>query len=331
MIKNIILLNTKSCKNQKGDFVDWYAIFLKPKSSTGKDLISYLYFDNFSNELKYYIYNEDTFPLNKILDYIINDDFGTNYIIWNDDISIINEKSKFSNKNKAHSKGILLYDSFSGLYLSHSIPKYPLRDNRNNILKEIPKNAVKYGQSLICISLSKSEAEIILKILININVKVVKSVYYDRVNIFSNLSLLDLITNEKNNNDIINYAIKIKSINFKEFNFILKNHKHKVIRFDTSLRKLYNDDFYVRIWSRPYLSEADAGKFYIKNIYNIKLRNYSIHVNKDHSKWAVSKNESIVCFSNLNHVESHKNRGGLIICFEEKILNKKSKEPIENK
>lgn len=319
----ITIITTKYCKSHMDKYVDWYVIFTIPRSERNNKSIIYYYFDNYLETFSDYIFQNNTFPPNKILDYVISDDFMTNYIIWNDDKTIMNNKREISGKNKAHSKGFLIYDYDSGVFFSHTIPKYPLRDNNNNILKILPDNFGKYGQSMLCISLSKNDSEELIKILRFININVVKIVSKDRVNTFPNLSLFNIIMNEKLTNEEIDNLIKIKSLNLENFYFIVKNHKKEVIPYDTTLRYIFKDDFYVRTWSKPKLSVADNyNNLFIKNIYNIKIGKYYISINKDHSKWAIAKNKNIICFSDLNHVISQKNRGGMIICFENKNLHK---------
>ena len=54
--------NEKVCRNPKGTAVDWYVIFFMPKSASSDGEIHYGYFDNISSSLKYYLYEESTFP-----------------------------------------------------------------------------------------------------------------------------------------------------------------------------------------------------------------------------------------------------------------------------
>lgn len=55
-----------------------------------------------------------------------------------------------------------------------------------------------------------------------------KSVKYDRVNLFPNFSVLNLINNKIDSLCTNINVIKIKSINGKEFIFTSKNNKYKV-------------------------------------------------------------------------------------------------------
>ena len=115
----------------------------------------------------------------------------------------------------------------------------------------------------------------------------------------------------------------------KHFLFHSKNFKNKIIPYDTTLRQTYRDDFYVRTWSRPALAQSSISENYkLSNVLNVKFGNFNFGVNKEHSKWAISKNKSVICFSDLNHTKSQKERGGSIVCFDDQRLHKIMKNAI---
>ena len=51
-------------------------------------------------------------------------------------------------------------------------------------------------------------------------------------------------------------------------------------------------------------------------------------MNQEHSKWAITHSKNIVCFADLNHCESQKERGGNIVCFENSKLHDIMKKAI---
>ena len=57
-------------------------------------------------------------------------------------------------KRAAHSKGVLFFDKYSGILISHSIPRYP---NKGPKYSGFPEGELKYGQSILAISLSTDE------------------------------------------------------------------------------------------------------------------------------------------------------------------------------
>ena len=54
------------------------------------------------------------------------------------------------------------------------------------------------------------------------------------------------------------------------------------------MRETYNDDFYVRTWSRPSLAPAQNGTYYLVNVLEVKYDSFKYGVNQEHSKWAIA-------------------------------------------
>lgn len=318
----ILSVETKDniCRNNNGKFTDWYFIYLLPKMKEDINKIYYLYFDSEEEKFKKFVYEDKSFPPNKINEYIINDN-DINYFVWNDDPTRKDEKKRIGPKSKAHSKGILIYNEKNGLFLIHSLPKFPTRTKNNFIINELPQNSGIYAQVFLCVSINKKYAELIVKILNCINVLINKSISYDKVNQFPNFSILNLINDSGDTYCLIDKIINITSINGKLFTFIIKDNNNNDNIYDSILRKLYKDNFLVRTWSRPKLLPPLKDEFFIKNILEIKFANIKLGKNNDHSKWAISLNKKIVCVGDLNHCESQNVRTGNIICFENDILN----------
>jgi len=313
--------SNKVCRNPDGEEVDWYTIFFMPSSASSNNKIYYGYYDPTLEDLEYYEYSEDTFPPNFITKYAKGKGKDFNYFFWNDDKTLKNSKSESASNTKAHAKGSLVYDNDNGAFLLHSLPRFPTRNVNNDILTELPSNGGSYGQTFLCISLDKKNSEQIAKLLNCVNVSINKSVKSDRVNNSPNRWINALINNKMDSTCSIQHTVKIKSKGNEVFTFYGKNYKNKIIPYDTTLRQVYGDDFYVRTWSRPSLAPSLYESKNLVNVLEVKFGIYTYGVNKEHSKWGISKNKNIVCFSDLNHTESQKERGGQIVCFENKILH----------
>lgn len=54
-----------------------------------------------------------------------------------------------TDSNAGHSKGIVLGDSSGGIWLVHSVPRFPRMDER----QFYPDTGLKFGQQFLCISL----------------------------------------------------------------------------------------------------------------------------------------------------------------------------------
>ena len=311
----------KVCKNPSGGEVDWYVIFFMPASASSDGAIHYGYFDPSLSSLKYYKYSESNFPPTHITKYVTGGGSGFNYFFWNDDKTTKDGPSDSASTTKAHAKGSLVYDSASGAFLLHSLPRFPTRTSANVVLNELPSNGGSYGQSFLCISINKSTAETIAKMLSCINVSINNSVGSDRVNSSPNPWVQNLINNKMDSSCSISHTTTISSKGGVKFTFYGKNYKNKIIPYDTTLRTAYKDHFYVRTWSRPSLAPSQYGTYNLINVLDVKFSSYTYGVNKEHSKWAVAKNKNVVCFADLNHTESQKERGGHIVCFENQKLH----------
>ena len=330
MLKSIILSlllflsscsTNKVCRNPSGKEVDWYTIFFMPASASSDGAIHYGYFDPTLSSLQYYTYDVSSFPPTRITKYVTGGGSDFNYFFWNDDKTVKDGPSDSAASTKAHAKGSLVYDSVSGAFLLHSLPRFPTRTSANEVLEELPSNGGSYGQTFLCISVSKAYAESIAKMLNCVNVMINKSVSSDRVNSSPNTWVQNLINNKMDSSCVMEHQTKIKSKSGVEFTFFGKNYKNKIIPYDTTLRSAYSDHFYVRTWSRPSLAPSQYGTYNLINVLDVKFSSYTYGVNKEHSKWAVAKDKNIVCFGDLNHTESQKERGGNIVCFQNQKLH----------
>ena len=310
------------CLNRENLAVDWYVIFLLPSSISNDNELIYGYFDETIKNTKYFKYEEKNFPPNLITKNVKNNWKNLNYFFWNDDKTIKDSSSESSSNSKAHAKGSLIYDKENGNFLLHSLPRFPTRNEKNEILTELPSNGGAYGQNFLCISITKNSAEKIAELLNYINVSINKSVEKDQINKIPNKWINALIQNKMQNNYPKSHNIIIKSKNGIEFEFIGKSGSNKIIPYETTLRNLYKDDFYIRTWTRPSLAPSlYDDKYKLINVLDVNYGGYKYGKTKEHSKWAVAKRQNIVCFGDLNHTESQKDRGGHIVCFKNKQLN----------
>ncbi len=329
LLLSISSTTNKVCRSPSGKEVDWYAIFLMPQSASSDGAIHYGYFDPNLNSLEFHKYEQGSFPPTRITKYVTGGDSNFNYFFWNDDKTVRDGQSDSASSTKAHAKGSLVYDSKTGAFLLHSLPRFPTRTSKNEITTALPSNGGAYGQSFFCISVTKATAEAIAKLLSCVNVCINKSVSSDKVNSKPNPWIEKLISNKYDSSSCsLHHEAKIRSKGGEEFTFFGKNYLNKIIPYDTTLRSHYKDHFYVRTWSRPSLAPAKFDKYNLVNVLQVKFGSFGYDVNKEHAKWAISKNQNIVCFGDLNHTESQKERGGHIVCFKNSKLHSIMKNAI---
>lgn len=274
----------KVCRDTSGNPVYWYALFFFPKSASSDKEIHYGYFDPTINILKYYLYEESTFPPTKITSYVTTSSSSDklNYFFWNEDLTTKDGESKSASSYGAHAKGSLIYDENRGAFLLYSLPRFPTITEANKILTELPSNAGDYGQTFLCITIEKTTAEKIAEILNYINVSNNASVKEDKVNSSPNIWITKLISNFFDKIYPQQLENEIKSKKGINFNFISKNYLYIVTPYDTTVRSIYSDDFYVRTWTRPSLAPAICEEYSLFNVEIVKYGNYGYGKGSEH-------------------------------------------------
>lgn len=321
----------RMCISPDGHKVDWYVVFLFPRAVDPDEEINFGYYDSSMSKIKYYRYSEDIFPPTKITQMIIDDESSINYFFWNDDMTVVDDPEKRpAPRDRAHAKGTLAIDSSNAVFLLHSLPRFPARTDSNKVLTILPSNAGYYAQHFLCVSTSARTGNEIARLLNYINVSNNKSVKEDQVNIPANVWIERLIENKYDYTYPLEEINTIKSLDGKEFTIISKSHLNKIVPYLTTLREIFKDDFYIRTWVRPYLYPKQCDDYQLLNVIDVNFDDKYQFSNKlEHSKWAVSKKKNICCFADLNYVESQKNRGGNIVCFEDESLAKIMRGVIE--
>lgn len=76
------------------------------------------------------------------------------WVVYND--APTNGPTTFS---KGHSKGMVVANNSSGLWLVHSVPKFPQLPYQNNNSYTYPKTGLKFGQSFLCMSMTADELD----------------------------------------------------------------------------------------------------------------------------------------------------------------------------
>lgn len=300
-----------TCVNPSGSEVDWFSIFMIPKTSSGTTDITFGYYDNTSSTIKYIEYKKGNFPPIELAAAIdLKKTKNTNYFFWNDDTG------SSSTSTKAHSKGSLVYDNDGGYFVSHSLPRFPLLV-KNEIVNDWPDNAGIYAQSWLCISVTKTEALKIAKELVTINPNLFINVEEDQVDSPPNETITKLIKNRKDPKMPSNSQSVVTSRKKTTFNVFSKNNDYNDLQWDQTIPEFYSDDFYSETWTRPErLGSVCKKKYQVLNVLTLKFGKFEFSSENEHSKWGVAKKKDVICFGDLNRTESQKSRGGLMTCFE---------------
>jgi len=325
-----------SCISPDGKAVDWFIIYTLPRSAT-EQIDKFTYMDNTSEDFKLYNAIPDEFPpikialeLNKTKEK--SSKSKTSYVIWNDDATNGDYKPTY-NESFAHSKGLLSFDSKQGVYIIHSLPRFPFRDENNIVLNKFSSNFGIFGQTFFCMSIDFSEVIHVLDVLLSIRPQILMhdiSEIHEKNPLIHN-KIEKLVEMQKNvqTNDVF----KIKTIGGLEVKIFVEN-KHGFLPWDFAIPEFYEDSFFVETWTRPsLLPNVCAGDKNVMNMLRIEKLGYSFYNTDDHSKWGVSVNKDIVCYGDLNRTNRpnlNNDRLGSVACFEHSKVSKQVKNFVKD-
>lgn len=319
---------TNTCMNPKDVEVDWNIIYLLPGKQPGATNLKFLYIDDTMDNFEVLDVNPNDFPpLIAATD--LNSETDT-YIIWNDDATNGTDKPVYDD-HFGHTKGVLVFNQEKGMYIIHSLPRFPFHDNDGKIISELPSNAGYYGQTFFCMSINFSEIPNILQSLSVIKPHVLLHNISDEFGPDTAINkLIEDLAQERFINTSLQRQIDISTIKGKKINLFLKD-KNMELPWDTAIPNFYEDSFFVETWTKPALLPNICTTD--RSVFNMKTMNFLDHQlldTEDHSKWGVSVKKNIVCYGDLNRTQSQKKRCGSIACFEDTEIAKLVKGFIED-
>uniref|UniRef100_A0A3Q1HSP3 deoxyribonuclease II n=1 Tax=Anabas testudineus TaxID=64144 RepID=A0A3Q1HSP3_ANATE len=206
-----------------------------------------------------------------------------------------------------HSKGLVMVDEDTVVWVLHSTPKFPKTRESNSFF---PSSGVKNAQTFICVTFHKSELETIGNV------------------------PGDMLTCTVNQFILVELNVKYVSCMFSETH--LRNIRAHIFDFKTLEKP---EDLYVTIAntlktnlyaqtcggqdgrSGPYC--PDGGQ----NVYNVESIKFStvpdVQWNRgsDHSKWCVSEDNDWTCIADSNRAVSQFRRPGGALCIKNKGVN----------
>lgn len=234
-----------------------------------------------------------------------------------------------------HTKGVFATDGKQGFWFIHSVPKFP-------DLKQYsyPDNAVKNGQSFLCISVGSSEIE-----------KIGSQFLFNEVNIYDSKIPEGLKGKFKNIEDAIGKKwrtegpyqslLEIESLNGTTFLSFAKGRNFlKELYVDWVAPQLgtdlltetwrngpgalpsncsFSNRFVFIVCSFFFLLNKNL-KHSSRSVFNIKRVEFQgekieFSSTVDHSKWAIGNGEPWICVGDINRAEHQEVRGGGTVCL----------------
>ena len=311
---------TITCLSNSDSPISYFFLLKYPRKTqqiSGEDN-KYAYFDASMTSTDFTLRNrfidDDGEALHSTLNQI-NQNNGLQVIAWNDEPAT---GESVSSENTAHSKGVIIYDANqgNGVYIVHSMPKYPSFDSNGNINILIPTGERRYGQNVLCMNLDANNLD---KVASGLNI--IKTIIY--YNSFKDQSLPNLYAfSQKSTQKTMKQTIELTVDGQYPFVGFFKNPGYSGYIFEDIMIPYLNSDLSVESWGRPYQA-ATCNQHSCVNIKNIQIQDDNLGAwtdEDDHSKWGIVDNGSYVCSGDMNRMTSQAKRGGAFFCFQDEKL-----------
>lgn len=203
----------------------------------------------------------------------------------------------------AHSKGVLAFDKNTGFWIVSSVPKFPSPVAEGF---RFLNSQTKFGQTILCVTVANTVENSLKSVFETTNPYI-----YDRKNF--NISI---------GNPMNTVPISLKTSGNVQLEILAKSSSFGQDIYDKLISPKLADPLLVRTW-RPDLSDTAL----VSNVINACFFNkIEFSSGVDHSKWAVTKNEPLICIGDINRQKTQAKRGGLSLCLKNADAAKEFRE-----
>uniref|UniRef100_A0A0N4ZCJ6 Deoxyribonuclease-2 n=1 Tax=Parastrongyloides trichosuri TaxID=131310 RepID=A0A0N4ZCJ6_PARTI len=334
-----------SCKDQNGNPVDYFLAYKMPKITGDNsvpgisDGLAFYYLDANSQSFSPSTNSLDSqsqafaYTLNQL--YQASNPSSLGHFMWNDELPASATPRDMSNRvpfgeihdvQFGHTKGTLFFDETSGVYLIHSIPKFPEISSYS-----YPSSGHTYGQSALCITINYNQVDIIGK-----------QLYFNHPQLYNtnlptsmasaNLYLSKVLAGQYQTGSETTNIQTIKSRNGVSFTSFAKSADFNQDLYDKLVAPNLKAGLAVETWRRGDLIPLDCSTTYkVADVETLQVSSTPVFkYTKDHSKVAISEDISnpYICIGDINRMTSQYVRGGGTTCFKNQyIWNQYSKIP----
>ncbi|XP_003370763.1 plancitoxin-1 [Trichinella spiralis] len=224
------------------------------------------------------------------------------------------ERNLFNHPLEMPILSVVAFDSSFGIWLIHSIPKFPLP---TTFL--YPNTGKVYGQTALCISFDQNALPLIAKQL-EYNAP---GVYASRLPVVLAQkipSLANIISGVQTVQPPYYSITKLKSLGGRTFVHFAKHKKWKKELYVDLVAPTLKSELFVETWRHggtENLPSNCSESFTVENINRIRFSDdVDFYFASDHSKWAVSQmKKKTVCIGDINRQKSQLNRSGGTMCI----------------
>ncbi|CAL1593566.1 unnamed protein product [Knipowitschia caucasica] len=314
-----------SCRDERGDPVDWFLIYKLPKKKIGAvgTGLDYMYLDSKMESwmMSAFLVNMTQGAIGQTLSQLYSGAYKSNssvYAIYNDAPPII----KY-NVSYGHTKGVMLFDRCQGFWLSHTIPHFPSFPEKGYIY---PESGKVNGQTALCVTYKYKQFFHIVNQLLYMSPRFFNcSVPQTFSPEFSLLS--KLCDNMKVPFDTDRSVEELVSANGEQFTSFVKSACFVDDIYSGWVAQLLAVNLLVETWQitgHPLPSNCSL-PWHTLNIRRVRALGPALFLSRhDHSKWCVSRDleTPLTCLGDLNRDKAQMWRGGGLTCTRHPLIHK---------
>ncbi|XP_033821741.1 deoxyribonuclease-2-alpha-like [Periophthalmus magnuspinnatus] len=308
-----------ACRNDRGEEVDWYILYKLPKLKG--DGLSYLYMDESTNGWRM-SQEKINSPrgsvantLTPLFDYYKKKTEGFGFMLYNDQPP---KGLKPAPASYGHSKGVVMLNKTSGVWLSHSTPQFPSYQSE----RFWPSSGASNAQTFLCVTYAYSEFKNI-----GVHLKYIHAFpfdsafppyFHEELKCVAQKSCYPTAEPWSK----ITELTSLKGHRFKSFAKYSRFHDDLYAGLIVNFIK---QDLYVKSWgSMRKPLPSNCSKIIPHYVYNIKgvnpHRRGPFSDTVDHSKWCVTAGNNFTCVADMNREVSQMGRGGGAVCTDDPIV-----------
>ncbi|XP_032518212.2 deoxyribonuclease-2-alpha [Danaus plexippus] len=237
-----------------------------------------------------------------------------------------------------HTKGVILGDKFTSLWLVHSVPRFPPLPDINSMNMSsygYPTTGTKYGQSFLCVSVQTSTLnQIGTQLKYNEPLIVYSHIPQEFDNELPNL--VDVVRNKTIDVSPWYHIESFETLVGRKFLSFAKSAMFNDDLYSGLVAEVLQSDLLVESWTNgPGTLDSECTRnFQVRNIERLKfpIAKMSFTSHNDHSKWAVAVAHKMhnsqdtkvadywVCVGDINRALPQESRGGGTVCTSGPIL-----------
>uniref|UniRef100_A0A4W6EGW0 Deoxyribonuclease-2-alpha n=1 Tax=Lates calcarifer TaxID=8187 RepID=A0A4W6EGW0_LATCA len=222
-----------------------------------------------------------------------------------------------------HSKGVLMVDKTTAVWLLHSTPRFPYKREENCFY---PLSGTRNAQTFICVTFKYDQFRAIGNVAFNFDDHIPDSFKKD---------FTDAV-NEAGVNPLYNAFQSLTSRGGQQFGSIAKQQSPDDLYFAIASLPEVNSNVLVQTWG----GQDDRDKSYcpkngkdVNNIIYVVTDLGDWEPGNDHSKWCVAKDKPLTCIADVNRADSQFRRPGGALCIDNEkiknIFNKFLQKPVD--